>query len=155
MTRPPFVRVILAVFAAALLIAAPGLAETPRTSLPDVEDEVMCPICGTLLEHSQAPQADRERALIRRLIDQGRTKEEIKDELVAEYGDQVLAVPEGGGFDLFAWLVPGVVLVFAAGGVVYGLRRALREAAMRRAEPEPLNPADAVRLDSDLDKHEL
>ena len=31
----------------------------------------------------------------------------IKAALVEEYGPKVLAVPEGGGFDVAAWLVPG------------------------------------------------
>src|SRR5215210_6273480 len=54
----------------------------PRASLPDIEREVMCTICGTLLAESQSPQADRERALIRRLIARGKDKDEIKDALV-------------------------------------------------------------------------
>src|SRR5918995_1582522 len=96
---------------ALLLPGGAAAAESPRASLPDIEDEVMCPICGTLLELSESPQADRERALIRRLIDEGKTKDEIKDALVAEYGEQVLATPDAGGFDLAAWLIPGIALV--------------------------------------------
>jgi cytochrome c-type biogenesis protein CcmH len=126
-----------------------------RASLPDIEDEVMCPICGTLLAHSEAPQAERERALIRKLIERGESKEEIKDALVAEYGPRVLATPSGEGFDLLAWLVPGTVILLAAGAVVYGLRRVLRETSRRPLEPEPLDPDDAARLDADLRRHEL
>ena len=37
----------------------------PKTTLPDVEDEVMCPVCGTALNLSSSPQADRERVFIR------------------------------------------------------------------------------------------
>ena len=44
----------------ALAAAAPAGA-APRTTLPDVEDEVMCVVCGTPLNLAQAPQADRER----------------------------------------------------------------------------------------------
>ena len=53
-------------------LALPGAAlaaDCPRTTLGDVEDEVMCPICGTPLGlATDAPQADRERAYIERLI---------------------------------------------------------------------------------------
>ena len=38
---------------------AAALAATPRTSLPDVEDEVMCVECGTALDVSQSPVANR------------------------------------------------------------------------------------------------
>ena len=54
----------------------------------------MCPVCGTTLElASDSPQAIDERETIRELIAEGFTKEEIKDELVAEFGPEVLAEP--------------------------------------------------------------
>ena len=40
-------------------------------------------------------------------IAEGKTKDQIKDELVAQYGTAVLAEPPKSGFDLTAWLVPG------------------------------------------------
>ena len=51
-----------ALLALGLVLATPAAAE-PQASLPDIEDEVMCPICGTLLQLSDAPQAERERSL--------------------------------------------------------------------------------------------
>jgi cytochrome c-type biogenesis protein CcmH len=135
--------------------AATAAAQEPRASLPDVEDEVMCPICGTLLEESQSPQAERERELIRRLIDEGKDKEQIKDELVVEYGPNVLATPGGSGFDLLAWLVPGIGILLAAGAIAFGVRRALRDSSDRGARPMPLDPEDATRLEADLRRHDL
>ena len=75
-----------------LSVATPGTA-LAKTTLAEIEDEVMCPVCGTLLGLAEAPQAERQRVLIRRLIAEGRDKEEIKEILVAEYGPQVLALP--------------------------------------------------------------
>ena len=60
-----------------LALAAPaaGAAPAPQTTVHDVEDEVMCPICGTLLELSDSPQAEREKVYVgqagRRRQDQG------------------------------------------------------------------------------------
>jgi cytochrome c-type biogenesis protein CcmH/NrfF len=145
------------VVAAALLLGA--APPEPQTTLPDVEDEVMCPICGTALNLSGAPQADRERAFIRRLIAAGKTKDEIKDELVAQYGPEVLAEPQKSGFDLTAWLVPGAAILLAAGGIAFGLRRwrrAARDAeAQRRPGEPPLESAEAERLDADLARYDL
>jgi cytochrome c-type biogenesis protein CcmH/NrfF len=141
--------------AAALLAAAPA---QPQTSLPDVEDEVMCPICGTALNLSGAPQAERERAFIRRQIAAGKTKDEIKDALVAEYGEGVLAEPPKSGFDLTAWLVPGAALALAAAALALALwrwRSTARRSAPTRADGKPLDPADAERLDADLARYEL
>ena len=139
-------------------LVARGAAQ-PKTSLPDVEDEVMCPICGTALNLSGAPQADRERAFIRRQIAAGRTKDQIKDALVAQYGEEVLAEPPKSGFDLTAWLVPGVAIVVAAIAIALGLRRWRRAGRSESGQPPgaapPLDPADAERLDADLARYDL
>jgi cytochrome c-type biogenesis protein CcmH len=144
--------------ALALLAAtAPAAAAAPQTSLPDVEDEVMCPICGTLLELSESPQAERQRVFISRQIAAGKTKAEIKDALVAEYGRPVLALPRGSGFDLSAYLVPAIAFVLAAVALAIGARRWRRAGA---AGPEPTQPTglqneDAKRLEDDLARYDL
>jgi cytochrome c-type biogenesis protein CcmH len=154
---------LLVALAAATAMPALSAAGTtaerpqPKTTLPDVEDEVMCPICGTALNLSSSPQADRERAFIRRQIAAGRSKDQIKNELVAQYGTAVLAEPPKSGFDLTAWLVPGVAILLAAIAIALGLRR------WRRAGggpppgdgKTPLDPADAERLDADLARYDL
>lgn len=144
-----------AAIAAVFTSLAPAGASAQSASLPDIEDEVMCPICGTTLELSNSPQADRERELIRRLIDEGKTKDEIKDELVAEYGDDVLAVPDGRGFDLTAWLLPVLGLALAAIAVAVGLARSQRA---KPPAPDPASPPsgpEAERLESDLRRYDL
>ena len=146
---------LLALLALALT-AAPAPAAEPQTTLPDIEDEVMCVVCGVVLEHAiDAPQAIQEREFIRRLIAQGLTKDEIKDRLVAEYGEEVLSIPGDDGFDLAAWLVPGAAIVAAGIAIFVGLRRWRR--ADRAADPprEELGEADSTRLDDDLARYKL
>jgi cytochrome c-type biogenesis protein CcmH len=121
--------------------------------LPDIEDEVMCTICGTLLEESDSPQANSERALIRKLIDQGESKDQIKDALVAQYGPRVLATPSGHGVDLAAWIVPGLIIAIALVALGIGASRVKRGSAA--PAPAPLDPADAERLDADLRSQDL
>lgn len=149
--------VLAAAFSLSALIA-PALAATPQTSITDVEDEVMCPICGTLLELAESPQAKRERALVRRLIAEGKSKDEIKDALVAQYGRQVLALPGGSGFDLSAYLVPAVAFVLAAVALAFGVRRWRRAAKPPGAGTAPSEGPqgdDAERLDADLARYDL
>jgi cytochrome c-type biogenesis protein CcmH/NrfF len=145
------------VIVVAAIAAAPAPAAEPRASLTDIEDEVMCPICGTPLNLAAAPQAERERAFIRRLIAEGRTKEEIKDALVREYGPEVLASPEGGGFDLAAWLVPAVGLLIAAVALVIGVRQWRRRPSPDPGDGEAEEPdaGDSERLRSDLARYDL
>jgi cytochrome c-type biogenesis protein CcmH/NrfF len=149
---------LIALAAAGLLIAAgPVAAAEPRASLTDIEDEVMCPICGTPLNLAAAPQAERERAYIRRLIARGESKDEIKDALVREYGSEVLATPESEGFDIAAWAVPAGGILAAAVALIFGVRQWRRRSG--GAEPpssrEELDPADSERLRSDLARYDL
>jgi cytochrome c-type biogenesis protein CcmH len=144
---------MLAVAAVALLALAPMTQGQTRASLPDIEDEVMCPICGTLLEGSNAPQAERERALIRKLIAQGRDKDQIKDALVAEYGENVLATPSGSGFDLVAWIVPGLAIAAAAAAIGFFAVRSLRRPSPP-AEGPSLDATDASRLEEDMSRYD-
>jgi cytochrome c-type biogenesis protein CcmH len=148
---------ILASLAVAVVAvaASPARAAEPRASLTDIEDEVMCPICGTPLSLAAAPQAERERAFIRRLIGRGQTKDEIKDALVREYGEEVLATPDSGGFDLAAWLVPAGGLLLAAIALVIGVRQWRRRGANREPAADELDPADSERLRSDIARYDL
>jgi cytochrome c-type biogenesis protein CcmH len=144
------VRVLLAL----VLVLGLTAAAEPKTTLPDVEDEVMCVECKTALNVSTAPVADQERAFIRERIADGMTKDQIKAALVREYGPEVLAEPERKGFDLSAWIVPGALVVLAAGGVALLARRWRRSGAAEEAAVPELDPADAKRLDADLAAHD-
>ena len=106
----------LAGLVAALALLGPAtpvaLAACPQTSVADIEDEVMCPICGTPLSLAiEAPQARREREFIIERVERCQSKAQVKAALVAEFGAGVLAVPEDEGVGRAAWLVPLLVLV--------------------------------------------
>jgi cytochrome c-type biogenesis protein CcmH/NrfF len=142
-----------------LLIGAPAAAaREEQADLADISDEVMCVVCGVPLELAQeAPQAEAERNFIRKLIAAGETKDEIKDALVAEYGEQVLAVPGDEGFDLAAWVVPGLAFLLAAGGIALALHRwrgDSGDADPPESGPEP-RAEDAERLEADMARYEL
>ncbi len=155
----------LAALVAALCLVAPGpaaAATCPKTSLGDVEDEVMCVVCGTPLGlATEAPQANRERALIQRQVDSCKSKQQIKDRLVAEYGRKVLALPESSGFDLASYLVPALAVILGAGAVTASAiqwRRVRRRGDDTGGDGGPgADPSTAAseRLQTDLDRYEL
>ena len=97
---------LVALLALLGLTAAAPTGDRVATSLPDVEDEVMCTTCGVPLNIAESPQADRQRAFIRTQVDRGLTKDEVKAVLVAEYGPDVLAMPQDEGIGRAAYLVP-------------------------------------------------
>ena len=144
-------RTLLAVLLLALTPAT-ALAATPRTTLPDVEDEVMCVTCGTALNISQAPSADRERAFIRRRIQEGLGKDQIKRRLVAEYGPKVLAEPH----QKTSWLVPAILALLAIAAVALTVRRWRRTAELGPQPAAARLPADQQsRLDRDMKAYDL
>jgi cytochrome c-type biogenesis protein CcmH len=148
------VRFALLSLLAALSMAAPAHA---AVSFTDVEDEVMCTVCGTPLNLSpqDAPFAQRERAYIRRLIAQGKSKDQIKDALAAQYGDEVLALPRKEGFNLAAYLVPVAVILLAAALALVALARWRRPRRPAPGAPAPeISAADARRLDEDLARYD-
>jgi cytochrome c-type biogenesis protein CcmH len=133
-----------------LAVLAPAAVAAPRASLTDIEDEVMCLECGTALNVSNSEVADQERDFIAELIAQGKTKQQVKDALVAEYGPRVLAEPSDDGFELTAWLVPLLAALGALGLVAFTARRwRLARTPDQRGDPA-LDPDDARRLDAEL-----
>jgi cytochrome c-type biogenesis protein CcmH len=153
------VRRLLAI-AAALTIALAATAHAapqPKTSLNAIESEVMCVSCGVPLAIAESPQADAERREIVRLIKQGKTKDQIKDSLVAAYGDRVLASPKKSGFGLAAYLVPIVLVLLALiAGAIFLPKWKSRERSGSQPDTAPrLNEADSDRLEQDLANYKL
>jgi cytochrome c-type biogenesis protein CcmH len=149
---------VLIALAALLVPTAAGAASALRTELNEIEGEVMCPVCGTLLELAESPQATREKAFVEKLVKQGQSKDEIKDALVAQYGDAVLAEPSGGGFSLSAYVVP--IIAFAVAVILLALavwkwRRAAGSRDDRHPEVEGPSAEDSARLDDDLARYDL
>jgi cytochrome c-type biogenesis protein CcmH len=144
--------------AAVLALHAAGSAASPaaaesRPSLPAIERQVMCVTCKIPLDVAQSPQADRERAYIQSLIDQGQTEAQIKRELLDQYGPSVLALPSAHGFGLAAYLVPlaAVLLLLAALAVLLPRWRRRTRISGAPDSPAPaLSSGDSARLDSDL-----
>jgi cytochrome c-type biogenesis protein CcmH/NrfF len=140
----------------ALAFAPSALACNAHPTLSQLEGQVMCPVCGTTLDQSDSPAAQQIKRAISARIKAGQSDCEIKDALVANYGQAILAAPEKSGFGLLAWWLPigGIVLAGVAIGVA-----AWRWS--RRGEPEAtfdpsqnghaaLDPALERRLDEEL-----
>jgi cytochrome c-type biogenesis protein CcmH len=139
-------RATLALLAAAVVLVAGApathAADPPRAA--DLEAEIVCPTCKTTLDQSDAPVAQRMKAYIRERIAAGASADQIKQELVDEFGPAVLAEPPKHGFDLLAWLLP--LAAVALGAVAVGVGAWVW--SRRRPEDEVDEPA----LDPDLDR---
>jgi cytochrome c-type biogenesis protein CcmH len=137
-----------AVAVAALVLAGPAAAACthPRTSLPYLEGQIMCPTCHTTLDQSDAPAAMRIKAFIQQRIDQCATADQIKADLVDNFGAGILAAPPRKGFDLLAWWLPIVGVVLGAALLGAGVWRWSRTREPEAPEP-PTDPETERRLD--------
>ena len=146
---------VIAVVAAALVLAGPAAAACahPKTSLTYLEGQVMCPTCHTTLDQSDAPAARRIESRIQVLIAQCKTEQQIKDDLVANFGAGILAAPPRKGFDLLAWWLPIGGILAGALLLAFGVWRWSRT---RGPDPpaEPLDPELDARVDELLAKME-
>jgi cytochrome c-type biogenesis protein CcmH len=145
-------RLALVVVAALLAVPVAHASERHPTQA-ELEGEVMCPVCGTTLDQSNSPAAQQIKRVIANRIAAGDTRSQIKDRLVAEYGDAILAAPPRTGFGLLAWWLPIAGIVAAAAVVGVGAWRWSRRREPAPA-PVPLDPALERRLDDELRRFE-
>jgi cytochrome c-type biogenesis protein CcmH len=126
-------RRLLALVGLLLLVAAPAaLAATPQFTQDEIETEVMCPVCGTRLDLSHSPAANQIRDFIDQKREAGWTKQQVKDALVAQFGQRILATTPTEGSGLVAWLVP---LAVGAGGIALAAGLVLAWRRRPRADP--------------------
>jgi cytochrome c-type biogenesis protein CcmH len=146
------IRGLAAAAVAALVLAPAAIACDPHPTQAALEGQVMCPVCGTTLDQSESPAAQQIKRVIARDIAAGKSDCQIKDELVANYGDSILAAPRKSGFGLLAWWVPlGGILAAAAlvGAAAWRWSRA-SGAEPTAVSAGPVDPALERRLDEEL-----
>jgi cytochrome c-type biogenesis protein CcmH len=136
---------------ALFLAAAPAWAVQPDEVLKDpvleqrarnISAGLRCLVCqNQSIDDSDAPLAKDLRLLVRDRLKSGDTNAEVKEYVVARYGEFVLLRPVFGIHTLLLWLTPLLVLAFGALGLTLTLRRRRSTAAvsgLTREEQEAL-----------------
>lgn len=116
----------------ALLAGTPAWAviETYEFSSPELEQryqdlsaELRCPKCQNQnIADSNAPIAQDLRKLLYQQLEEGASDEQIRDHMVARYGEFVRYRPSFSGATVVLWLAPALLLLAAAVVVVAVLR---------------------------------
>ena len=153
------VRARLAGAVTLLLVALPAMtspasAINPSERLSDAKlesrarelsAELRCLVCqNQSIDDSDAPLAKDLRLLVRERLVQGDSNSQVKDFVVARYGEFVLLKPPFGMHTLLLWLTPLLVL----GIIVTFVMRAItvRRAAGVATSAPVLSPAEEERL---------
>jgi cytochrome c-type biogenesis protein CcmH len=138
----PLLKCFFHTFAFLWICAFPAGAATPA-QIKEVAQEMVC-LCGDCNRESLAtcvcsafavPERDR----IGRLLDEGKTPQQIIDQYVATYGQLVLATPPAEGYNLLAWIAPFAALIFGI-VLVRSVLLGWRGRRQATASPQPSRP---------------
>lgn len=118
--------VLAVVLAGALVygVVDDGGVADPGDRSRNLAESVACPVCdGQSVADSDSDAAGFIRARIDELIADGASDAEIRDELAAAYGEDVLLTPGRSGVSSLVWALPVAALVAAFAGLVVAFRR--------------------------------
>lgn len=135
-------------------------AQSPADIEKGIGDQVYCMCGGCVTSLNTCPMQFCEvkegmHSTIRADLEQGKTEPEILQDLVNRYGEKVLAAPPARGFNLTAWLLPGVGLLiglFLAITVVRRWRRRTAEAAAPAGAP-PVDESVLSAVEEEMKKY--
>jgi cytochrome c-type biogenesis protein CcmH len=141
---------------AAILGLSAALAGTATAAPPNYSDalsQFMCTSCHEPLELVNSPQAISEKQWMRHLLAEGLDMSQLKQAMVAQYGQQVLARPPASGFNLTVYVLPPAIFLAGLALLAFTLPkwRERSRRATRLAGAAPLATEDAKRLDDELE----
>ncbi|MFH1571195.1 MAG: cytochrome c-type biogenesis protein CcmH [Gemmatimonadota bacterium] len=158
--RHPWSTVALLVALVALAAAAPGavaqnLAPQPLdvdTEAGEIFNAVMSPYCpGVLLAGCGSSAAAALRDSIKVHLRRGDTRQEIIDNLVAVYGEDVLGMPSYRGTSSLVWLLPGLALALGLGGAYWWVLQCRQTPPPAAPPPARVDEALRRKLETELE----
>lgn len=116
---------VVVVAAVALFVGTTDRTDlSPAERVDHIAGTVRCPACrGESARDSNAPAAANVRAEIARRVRDGQSDDEIREALVAAYGESILLTPPRSGWGGVVWVLPVVALVCGLAGVGFAFRR--------------------------------
>ena len=115
---------VFLVFSNVIFAADKPSNPTTEARLKNLSTELRCLVCqNSTLADSDAPLAKDLRNEIRKLIQSGKTDEEVVDYLVARYGDFVRFRPPVNATTALLWFGPFVMLIIGAITLVLVLKK--------------------------------
>ncbi|HEC97278.1 MAG TPA: cytochrome c-type biogenesis protein CcmH [Nitrospirae bacterium] len=148
----------LIIFSFMLILSVPSKGFSLSTT--EVESNLICDCgCGQLLGTCECERAEEMRTKISGMIDKGKTKEEILNSFVSQYGERILSAPPKKGFNLIAYILPFVGLlaglivavIFVRKWAFSGRKDAAAESETKGSE---LNDEMQKKIDDELKKLE-
>ena len=88
-----------------------------------IDRMLMCPVCpAETIDQAQVEISRQMKAVVREMLAQGASRDEVLDFFVARYGLEVLAAPPKSGATLLVWVLPIVGVLAALAGAFLVIR---------------------------------
>ena len=144
----------------ATVVSAQGEDEALEREAQAIDKMLMCPVCpAETIDQAQVEISFQMRAVVRELLAEGRTRQEVLDYFVDRYGADILAAPPKSGTNLVAWILPIVGVAAGLLGVFLVIRamtRSQRNAPLpSRARPSTGSGAANAREPQGQDDPEM
>ena len=144
----------------ALAISQTGTlhAQTPEPAYSEsqaqgIDRMIMCPVCpAETIDQAQVEISFQMRKVVREMLSQGSSRDEILDFFVERYGKDILAAPPKSGVNLVAWLMP-VGGVAAALVAVFFILRSMTRQTPALATPRPVQDPGLISYLQLVDGH--
>lgn len=118
--------------------SAPIEAAFSESEAQGIDRMIMCPVCpAETIDQAQVEISFQMRKVVREMLSQGSSRDEILDFFVERYGKDILAAPPKSGVNLVAWLMP-VGGVAAALVAVFFIIRSMTRQTPVLATPRPV-----------------
>ena len=122
-------------------VAAQTPAEELEREAQAIDKMIMCPVCpAETIDQAQVEISFQMRAVVRELLAEGKTQEEVLNYFVERYGPDILAAPPKSGANLVAWILP-IVGVVAGVAVLFLIIRAMTGQVRSGAAPSSGRPS--------------
>jgi cytochrome c-type biogenesis protein CcmH len=104
----------------------------------EITDNLIAPCCWsqTVSQH-YSDAADQIRREVHAMVAAGKSRDEILDHYVAQYGERILATPRAKGFNMLVYLLPWTALILGASFLILLIRKLRSPAPSSAPSPAP------------------
>lgn len=119
----PVLAIVLLMLLAVPSVIAQSEGEFSEKEAQTIDRMIMCPVCpAETIDQAQVEISFQMRALVREMLADGKSRQEILDFFVTRYGADILASPPKSGVNLLAWFLPIAGVAVALVGVYFVIR---------------------------------
>jgi cytochrome c-type biogenesis protein CcmH len=146
---------IYAVLIAAIMCAAVSFGAQGQPASAEereIDDQLLAPCCWTQpVSQHYSDVAEKIRNEVHEMVTAGKSRDEILNHYVAQYGERILVTPRAQGFNAMIYILPWVALILGAFVVIFLLKKMRSPAPAQSPSPSP-SPLPDSRYTSAVEK---